>query len=198
MNVKKMIVMICAIGFLVASCKKDPIGTQKTPCSTSNPDFLSLYSNTAQQQQQLLDTNFVDTEVHSYSFEVNVPKTICSVGYQSCAGLSQIPYLIEIRDSAANTVLYSGSHLFDSLAMSYVSIPPLSLVPNHTYTVNRIQTNWPIYITQTIGRVLFQPGSFTIQFPINHGALKITSSHFYGNGGPSVNYALPCIDLVYQ
>ena len=197
MNVKKMIVMICAIGFFVASCKKDPIGTQKTPCITANPDFLSLYSNTAQ-QQQLTDINLVDAEVHEYSFELNAPKTICSIGYQSCAGLSQIPYLIEIRDSASNAVLFSGSSLFDSLAMSYISIPPLSLVPNHTYTVKRIQSNWPIYITQTIGRVLYHPGNLAIQFPINQGALKITSTHFYGNAGPMDNYALPCIDLVYQ
>jgi hypothetical protein len=197
MNVKKMIAMICAIGFLVASCKKDPIGTSKTPCTGATPEFLSLYSN-ASQQQQLTDINLVDAEVHSYSFEVNTPKTVCSIGYQSCAGLSQIPYVIEIRDSVSNAVLFSGSSLFDSLAMSYMSIPPLSLMPNHTYTVNRIQTNWPIYITQTIGRVLYQPGNLAIQFPINQGALKITSSHFYGNGGPMANFALPCIDLVYQ
>ena len=100
-----MISMICVIGFLVASCKKDPIGTSKTPCSGATPEFLSLYSN-ATQQQQLTDVDFVDTEVHSYSFEVNTPKTVCSIGYQSCAGLSQIPYLIEIRDSVTNAVLF--------------------------------------------------------------------------------------------
>lgn len=192
-----MISLICLTGMFVVSCKKDAVGTQKTPCSTSNPDFLSLYSNTTL-QQQLTDGNFMDTEVHSYSFEVNSPKTICSVGYQSCGGLSQTPYLIEIRDSASNAVLFSGSSLFDSLAMSYISIPPLSLVPNHTYTVNRIQTSWTVYITKTIGRVIYQPSSFTIQFPIMHGALKITSSHFYGHGGPLFNFGLPCIDLVYQ
>ena len=197
MKVKVMISMICAIGFFVASCKKDPIGTSKTPCSGATPEFLSLYSN-ASQQQQLTDMDFVDAEVHSYSFEVNTPKTVCSIGYQSCAGLSQIPYLIEIRDSVTNAVLFSGSSLFDSLAMSYMSIPPLSLMPNHTYTVNRIQTNWPIYISQTIGRVLYQPGNFAIQFPFSQGALKITSSQFYGNGNTTFNFALPCIDLVYQ
>lgn len=192
-----MIAMICAISFLVASCKKDPIGTSKTPCTGATPEFLSLYSN-ATQQQQLTDMDLVDAEVHSYSFQVNAPKTVCSIGYQSCAGLSQIPYLFEIRDSVSNAVLFSGSSLFDSLAMSYMSIPPLSLMPNHTYTVNRIQTNWPIYISQTIGRVLYQPGNFAIQFPISQGALKITSSQFYGNGSTTFNFALPCINLVYQ
>ena len=40
MKVKVMISMICAIGFFVASCKKDPIGTSKTPCTGATPEFL--------------------------------------------------------------------------------------------------------------------------------------------------------------
>ena len=196
MNVKKMIIMICAIGFLVASCKKDPVGTQKTPCITANPDFFSLYSVTTQ-NQQCIDQHMYDSEVHSYSFEVSVPKTICSIGYQSQPAISQTPYLFEIWDSVANTIVYSGSHVFSATAMSYASIPPLSLIPNHTYTVKRIQTNYTMF-NEIIGRIIHKPQFQQMQFPIMQGSLKITSSRFYGNAGLLIDRAIPCIDIVYQ
>ena len=196
MNVKKMIAMICAIGFLVASCKKDADAPSPSPCNTSNPDFFSLYSVTAQ-NQQCIDHHIYDSEVHSYSFEVSVPKTICSIGYQSQPSISQTPYLFEIWDSIANTIVYSGSHIFSATATSYASIPPLSLIPNHTYTVKRIQTNYTMY-NDIIGRIIHKPQFQQMQFPIMQGSLKITSSRFYGSSSVLIDAAIPCIDLVYQ
>ena len=196
MKVKVMISMICAIGMFVVSCTKDADGTSPIPCNTSNPDFFSLYSITAQ-NQQCLDQHMYDSEVHSYSFEVNVPKTICSIGYQSQPAISQTPYLFEIWDSVANTIVYSGSHVFSATATSYASIPPLSLIPNHTYTVKRIQTNYTMF-HEIIGRIIYKPQFQQMQFPIMQGALKITSSRFYGNAGILIDAAIPCIDLVYQ
>ena len=196
MKVKVLISMICAIGMFVVSCTKDADGTSPIPCNTSNPDFFSLYSITAQ-NQQCIDQHMYDSEVHSYSFEVNVPKTICSIGYQSQPAISQTPYLFEIWDSVANTIVYSGSHVFSSTATSYASIPPLSLIPNHTYTVKRIQTNYTMF-HEIIGRIIYKPQFQQMQFPIMQGALKITSSRFYGNAGILIDAAIPCIDLVYQ
>lgn len=191
-----MISMICAIGMFLVSCTKDADDTSPIPCNTSNPDFFSLYSITAQ-NQQCVDQHIYDSEVHSYSFEVNVPKTICSIGYQSQPAISQTPYLFEIWDSVANTIVYSGSHVFSATATSYASIPPLSLIPNHTYTVKRIQTNYTLY-NDIIGRIIHKPQFQQMQFPIMQGALKITSSRCYGNSSILIDAAIPCIDLVYQ
>lgn len=196
MKVKVMISMICAIGMFLVSCTKDADDTSPIPCNTSNPDFFSLYSITAQ-NQQCIDQHIYDSEVHSYSFEVNVPKTICSIGYQSQPAISQTPYLFEIWDSVANTIVYSGSHVFSATATSYASIPPLSLIPNHTYTVKRIQTNYTLY-NDIIGRIIHKPQFQQMQFPIMQGALKITSSRCYGNSSILIDAAIPCIDLVYQ
>lgn len=196
MKVKVMISMICAIGMFLVSCTKDADDTSPIPCNTSNPDFFSLYSITAQ-NQQCVDQHIYDSEVHSYSFEVNVPKTICSIGYQSQPAISQTPYLFEIWDSVANTIVYSGSHVFSATATSYASIPPLSLIPNHTYTVKRIQTNYTLY-NDIIGRIIHKPQFQQMQFPIMQGALKITSSRCYGNSSILIDAAIPCIDLVYQ
>lgn len=185
---KKIIYFVC-ISVSISSCTDDDI----TPvCDGGNIDFVSLYASVI--QSGAADKNFLDTEIHEYTFVLSQTKNVCKIGYQSHADIASTPYQIEIVDSSA-TVVYSGSHIFSSSEASYVS--PNSTVTLHAnmpYTIRRIQTNWGNYITNTIGRVAISP---TMNFPYTFGIMTITGSNFYQNGGPSVNAAVPCIALIF-
>lgn len=199
MKFKLINLLFCFIVPLIISCTDeddDVILNTTLQCDSSNTTFNQLYTNLVNTAPNLDETT-MDLETHSYTFEVTSNKTICSIGYQSLPTFNTTPYLMEIYDNTSSTALYSGSHTFSSTATSYVSITPIQVVVGHSYTIKRIQTNWGGNITNTIGRLVRNPG-VDLSFPITLGDLKITGSSFYGTGGPADNWALPYIDIVFQ
>ena len=197
MKIKVNRFLFLVMFFSLLSCAKDD-KLKKAPlgCDSSNTVFNQLYTNltnTSPNQNSIT----MDCETHSYTFEITSSKTICKIGYQSLASFNQTPYLIELYDSTSNTLLYSGNHTYSSTSTSYISVTPITLVVGHSYTIRRTQTNWVGNIGNTIGRVVYSPTS-SITFPVTSGVLKITGSSFYGAGGPSYNWALPYIDIVFQ
>jgi hypothetical protein len=102
-------------------------------------------------------------------------------------------------DTATNTVIYTGNHLFGSSATSYVSITPVNLIATQSYTIRRTLPTggYGGNIGNTIGRILRFTSSST-GFPASSGGFTITSSNFYGTGGPAVNFGIPYIDIVFQ
>lgn len=199
MKFKFIKLLVCFIIPLLISCTdEDDESVVNNPlqCDSSNTTFNQLYTNLVAISPNQ-DQTTMDLETHSYTFEVLSNKTICSIGYQSLPTFNTTPYVIEIYDNTSSSVLYSGSHTFSSAATSYVSITPIQVVVGHSYTIKRIQTNWGSDIANTIGRLVRNP-SVDLTFPITFGDLKITSSSFYGTGGPADNWALPYIDIVFQ
>lgn len=197
MKTRSSHLLFCIMLFSLVSCKKDaelkklPVG-----CDSSNSVFNQLYTNLVSISPNQ-NSITMDTETHSFSFEVSSAKTICKIGYQSLLSFNQTPYLIEVYDSTSNTLLYSGNHIFSPTSTSYISITPIALIVGHSYTIRRIQTNWAGNIGNTIGRLVHSSNA-NITLPVTFGVLTITGSSFYGNGGPQYNWAIPYIDIVFQ
>lgn len=195
MNFKNSII-ICFLMLLLSACNKDKEdATARQQCDDSNTTFNQLYNNLANSPSNK-DKITMDAETHSYTFEVLTDKTICKIGYQSVPELKYTPYLIEIYDNTSNSLVYSISSIFSSTSTSYVSIPSVSLVVGHSYTIKRTQKNWKGNIGNTIGRLVYNT-SWKLSFPIILDDLKITGSSFYGGGGPMNDFGIPYIDIVF-
>lgn len=193
-----VLLLITATLIIGSSCGNnapDPVST----CSSTNTSFQQVYSATATANAGYPDNNTMDLLTHEYTFSVNANKTICSIGYQGNAVLfaNNLPYTIEIVD-ASNTVIYSGNHLFDSTATSYVTIAPVNLIANQSYTIRRIIPSGGYLgdLANTVGRIL----QFTVNipYPVTQNGFTITSSDFYGTGGPVPDFGIPYIDIVFE
>ncbi|WP_412983922.1 hypothetical protein [Pontimicrobium sp. IMCC45349] len=193
--IKKILLGIFILIGLI-SCTNDDDNNnfqEEAICDSSNTSFNQLY-NDLSASTSIQDEITMDLETHSYDFEVLESKTICQIGYQSLQNFNSTPYLIEIFDNTSSTLLYSDSHIFSSSDTEYVSITPIQVEVGHLYTIKRIQTNWNGNISNTIGRLI----SGNLSFPNTYGELTITSSSFYGTGGPLDDWGIPYIDIVFQ
>jgi hypothetical protein len=195
MKIKASHFLLFALFFSLLSCEKDePLNKLPVACNSSNSVFNQLYNNLVHISPNQNEVT-MDSEIHSYSFEVSSSKTICKIGYQSLPTFYQTPYVIEIYDSTSNTLLYNGSHTFSYSFTSYVPITPITLIVGHSYTIRRIQTNWGGTIVNTIGRLVHDPNG-NITFPVTFGVLTITGSSF--GYSDTYNWAIPYIDIVFQ
>lgn len=191
------------IGFLLLiistafSCNNDDNQNQGG-CNTANSEFTQLYAATLASNISFTDVTTMDLLTHEYTFEVNTNETVCSIGYQGNANLygANIPYLIEIVDNGTNTIIYSGNHVFDSAQTEYVSITPTNLTASTSYTLRRTVTNYLGNIGNTVGRLLRFNGPSP--YPVSNAAMTITSSDFYGTGGPVPDFGIPYIDIIFQ
>ncbi|WP_298393609.1 hypothetical protein [Flavobacterium sp.] len=188
------------VGPSCGSTVPDPVATTPT-CTTTNTLFQQVFAATATANPSFQDVSTMDLLTHQYTFTVNANKTICSIGYQGNATLfaNNLPYTIEIVDTTTNAVIYTGNHLFGSTATSYVSITPVNLIANQSYTIRRTLPagGYGGNIGNTIGRILRFTSSSSV-FPVTSGGFTITGSNFYGTGGPVVNFGIPYIDIVFQ
>lgn len=190
MKLLKVIPVVLALA-LVSCNNDDP--TAPT-CVTSSTEFRSIY-------QVLLDSGHTQndtmgTEIHEYSFYLSEDRRICRFGYDSQPQMMSTPYTIEIVDSVTATQVYSSSHSFYAAGTMLVQASsPVLLQAGVTYTIRRIQTDWGTDTTALYGRVVeLAP----LSFPLSSGDMTITSSNFYNVGGPSPNYGLPYIDIVFE
>jgi hypothetical protein len=163
------------------SCGSDATGN----CMTTNTDF---HQHT---------TDFA-SEIHEYSFTFSETKTICSIGYQSQPAAANVPYLIKIINNTTNTVVYNKSHIFSSDQTSYVSINPVVIKKNQSYTIRRtlLLSDVGGVNADLTGRVVTQNGG-PIEFPKTFGLMTVTGSNFNHNGGTFVNTGIPFIDFAY-
>jgi uncharacterized membrane protein len=178
---------------VMQSCGSDAKGN----CMTSNTDFQQLYNETVALPSHQNTTDFA-TEIHEYSFTFSETKTICSIGYQSQPATANVPYLIKIINNTTNTVVYNKSHIFSADHTSYVSINPVVIKKNQSYTIRRtlLLSDVGGVNTDLTGRVVTQNGG-PIEFPKTFGLMTITGSNFNHNGGTYVNTGIPFIDFSY-
>lgn len=173
------------------------ISCNKEKFHTYDSDFQELYN-------ELIDNGHDhemtwDSEVHSYSFILSEDKVLSAIGYQSHPDLGGVNYLMEITDDTDSSIIFSENYTFSTSEISYATLSaPLTLMEGVPYTINRIQTNWTTYITETIGNVVMTTSS---DYPISFGDLTITESNFHDYGltnSWSKFLALPRIDLVFE
>ncbi len=189
-NILKTIFTIFVLSFIL-SCSSNSDIQQQTVCNSSNTEFQQLYN----QQNNNTNTNIIseDTPTHAYTFEVTNQKNICSIGYQSIPSMATIPYHIEIFNNTTGVLIYTVDSVFSSSATSYISVGSIPLLVGNSYTIKRIQNNWGSNILNTIGRILYNPNSYT--FPLQFGDLKITSVQVDGG---NVDTMIPYIDIVFE
>lgn len=196
-HIKKIGLLLVAV-VATLSCNNDDNQNQGGGCSTANSEFSQLYAATLASNSSFTDVTTMDLLTHEYTFEVNTNETVCSIGYQGNANLyaASIPYLIEIVDNTTNLTIYSGNHVFDSVQTEYVSITPTNLTAGTSYTLRRTVTNYLGNIGNTVGRLLRFNGPSP--YPVSNAAITITSSDFYGTGGPVSDFGIPYIDIIFQ
>jgi hypothetical protein len=187
------------LGIALVGCSPspNPSPTTTAACNTVNTDFDQLYSSVLASAGHVNDIAY-EREVHEYTFQLSVNKTICSIGYQSQTAIANTPYLIEILDPT-NTPIYSNSHVFSSVNTSYVSITPTPIIANQSYKIRRtiLVANAANLSSNVIGRLVRQNGAL-VTFPKNFGIMTITTANFYQNGGPILNRGIPYIDIAFQ
>lgn len=195
----KIIGAVLFLGITIIGCSPSPAPAPPTGCNIVGTDFQQLYATTLASNALYTNYTTMDLVTHEYTFNVNTNKTVCTIGYQGNAALfaGSVPYTIEIYNNTTSTLVYSGNHIFNSAATDYQPITPTNLVAGDSYTVRRIASNYLGNIGNTIGRILrFNTGP--VPYPVTSGALTITSSNFYGTGGPVPNFGIPYIDIVFQ
>jgi len=178
---------------LTQSCGQDATGN----CDTTNTDFKQLY-NEAVALPSHQNTNDFATEIHEYTFTFSATKTICSIGYQSQPDAANVPYLIKIINNTTNTIVYNKTHIFSSENTSYVTINPVVIKKNQSYTIRRtiLLSDVGGVNADLTGRVVTQNDG-PIEFPKTFGLMTVTGSKFYHNGGTYVNTGIPFIDFAY-
>jgi len=172
------------------------------PCVTTGTDFQGIYSSVLSSNSLYDNYTTMDLITHEYTFTMLANKTICQIGYQGNANLytANIPYAIEIYDNTNSLMVYSGSHLFNSASTDYI-LPTSSINLNagNSYTIRRICSNYLGNIGNTIGRIARYNGAPLPSSTVLSGSfMQITSSNFYGSGGPVPNFGIPYIDIVFQ
>jgi hypothetical protein len=190
MYFKRYYIFISILSIALTSCKKEKF-------ETNNSEFQNVYNNLVDSGNES-DITW-DAEVHSYNFTLSENRSITSIGYQSHQDLAGTDYLIEIINNIDSSIVYNGGHQFSSTELSYVSPNnTISLQSGVPYTLNRIQTNWGQYITETIGHIIKTEQA---DYPLTFGVLTISETNFYdyGSESPWSKYqALPRIDIVLE
>ncbi|MCC7522085.1 MAG: hypothetical protein IT220_10660 [Flavobacteriaceae bacterium] len=172
------------------------------PCITTGTDFQGIYAATLASNSSYDNYTTMDLVTHEYTFTMLANKTVCQIGYQGNANLyaSSIAYNIEIYDNTNSVMIYTGSHLFNSASTDYV-VPSssINLISGNSYTIRRIASNYLGNIGNTIGRIARYNGAPLPSATVLSGSfMQITSSNFYGTGGPVPNFGIPFIDIVFQ
>ena len=189
MQSKTKFSLILLLTIALFSCKKGKF-------KTNDSDFQHIFNNLIDSGKEA--DEFMDTEVHSYTFVLSENKTIKSIGYESQKSMRSTDYVIEIIKNTDSSIVYTGNHKFNFRKLSYV-------VPNYAvnlesgvhYTIKRIQTNWGQDISNTIGHLVRTEAS---NYPLNSGVLSILESNFYDSGETfgTKFFALPRIDIVFR
>lgn len=206
----KKIFSFCFLSIIFINCSKDfddnLVNSTVTNCDESNTEFQNSYNNILLSPNSHENVS-MDLEVHEISVSVSSAKNICKIGYQSQHSDATIPYTIEVFDNTNNQLIYSGSHLFLQNTTSYITPNyPITLQPNTSYSIKRIQSNIILNLSDVLGRYIYaydstDPAIIINILPVTFGDLTIESSSFYDtwNTNPdSFSNTLPYIDIVFE
>lgn len=191
-KVSIIVIAFAILSMLSISCRQEDI---KLPCNTTNTLFQQIYNNVATTSGNV-ELNTMDSYVHGYDFTVSTSKTICSVGYRSQPTVAAQLYKIEIIDNTTSTTLFNFSSTFNSASTSYISVPNVSVIPGHNYTIKRTLMNDLGNVMNRVGR-LVTSSTYNIPFPYTVGDLTITGANYGSTSIPS-NFGLPFIDITFQ
>lgn len=178
---------------VLISCDNDDDSTN----NVCDENYLSLAESgvfTTANGYTLYET--MDLETHEYTMEIYSSGEICSIGYQNPSTYSGT-YTMEVENTTTNTTS-SDVFSFSQSAIQYQSFTtPLQVNAGDTVIVRRTITPGYTMLNETIGSIY--TNSNPNIFPINISTqAKITSTNFYGSGGPVPNFGVPIIGLGFK
>lgn len=192
-NISKFALLLF-VSFSFVNCNNDddnPVYEPEAVCDTNNSEFDQLYQSIVNNNN--VDDFWMDLITHSYNFKLSANKNLCKIGYQAYPGITGSVYEIELKETASQTVLYSGFHSFSDTSTSYIDAG-VTLYAGVEYTISR-SYDPGTFTTDIIGRGVHGPN---LSFPANFGDIQILSSNAEGYGGPVVDFFIPYIDLVFE
>ncbi|HUM52988.1 MAG TPA: hypothetical protein PK431_14285, partial [Chitinophagales bacterium] len=98
--------------------------------------------------------------------------------------------------NTTSTTLFNFFSTFSSTTTSYISVPNITVVPGHSYTIIRTLLNDLGNLMNRVGR-LVTSSTYSISFPYTVGDLTITQANFGSTSIPS-NFGIPFIDISFQ
>lgn len=186
----------------VVSCSSPTLPTPASPCVTTGTDFQNIFYTILGSNSLYDNYTTMDLVTHEYTFTMLSTKTVCKIGYEGNANLVSLtkPYTIEIWDNSITTApIYTENQSFGTSLTYNTPYTTVVLNAGSTYTIKRIVNNYAGNIGNTIGRICrFNSGGLPSTTTSTGAYMKITSSNFYGSGGPVPNYGIPFIDIVFQ
>ncbi len=191
-TLSNLLLIIVIVGGSILGCKKDA-ADPTVDCSTSQNRDMEGFFNALHSSPNYDLYETMDLLTHEFTFDLSSDIQICGFGYKSQG--TQLNYEIKITDVNGNTV-FSQTMNFDNTQYSYVSIPPITL-QGGVYTLSRTVLN-NSNLSETIGPITRGANNTSPTFPVSLGNLiTITSSNFYGSGGPVPDYGIPNIYFEY-
>jgi len=190
---KTFFLSVLIITIALTACKKDAVDNTVTCADSVNRDMENFFNTLhSSSNYELYET--MDLTTHEFTFTTNGNLQICGFGYKSQD--PSLDYEIKLKDSINGTVIYQGNFSFSSTQFDYVDVPPISLSPG-TYTLSRTVTN-SNNLSDTVGPITRTSSSNNSPlFPVSTPDFDITSSNFYGMGGPVPDYGIPNIYFEY-
>ena len=186
-------IMIYLVFATVASCDNDNDPTNNV-CDTTYLSVASSNVFTTANGYTLNQT--MDLETHEFTMVVNAAGEICSVGYQNPTTYAGT-YLMEVENTTTNQTS-SGTFSFSQTNIQYQSFTnPLVVNAGDTVVVRRTISSGYTMLNETIGNTYTNtnPNPFPITVNVN---ATITSSNFYGAGGPVPNFGVPVIGVGFK
>ena len=127
---------------------------------------------------------------------INAAGEICSIGYQNPTTYTGT-YEMEVENITTN-VTTTQIFSFSQAAIQYQSFTiPLIVNVGDTVVVRRTISNSYTLLNETIGNIYTNPNPSSFPVAINPNA-TITSSNFYGAGGPVPNIGVPIIGVGFK
>ena len=185
--------LLCLIVASFTSCDNDNNPTNNV-CDDS---YLSVANSTVFTTANGYTLNqTMDLETHEYTMTINAAGEICSIGYQNPTTYTGT-YEMEVENITTN-VTTTQIFSFSQAAIQYQSFTiPLIVNVGDTVVVRRTISNSYTLLNETIGNIYTNPNPSSFPVAINPNA-TITSSNFYGAGGPVPNIGVPIIGVGFK
>lgn len=192
------IIIAAAVLAIGSNCGGGAV-TPTIPCNTSNSPFMVLYNAYGGGSGSAYT---YDKQTFEYTFTSSANGKICAIGYQGHPNLTSLAaYKMEIIDATTSVVLHTGTYAFPSAAISYQTIPLVTITAGQSYILRETVVNNLGVTGNTKTHFKQIPFPFA---PIVNGSLTITGTRTYDQYMASapynidINGILPRIDFVFN
>ncbi len=190
-NLKNIFFSLLAIFIISCDNDNDP---NNNVCDTN---YLSVASSTVFTNANgytLYET--MDLETHEYTMTINASGKICSIGYQNPTTYTGT-YVMEVENTTTSTST-SDTFSFSQANIQYQSFTnPLIVNAGDIIVVRRTISSGYTQLNETIGSIYTNTNPNPFPIAVNANA-TITSSNFYGAGGPVPNFGVPLIGVGFK